>query len=75
MFLDSHRFLEGCLDKFSTSFSSFPVLNTNGTEDVLLKRKVAYPFENHHFFEYFYEPLKLGREYNFHYFKTFISRF
>ena len=61
-FLDSYRFLYASLDKLSTTLKSFPSLDTNGMEDELFKRKLAYPYEKGKTIESFFKPLKIGRE-------------
>ena len=61
-FLDTYRFLDASLDKLSTTLTSFPSLDSNGMEDDLFKRKLAYPYEKGNNSESFYKPLKLGRE-------------
>ena len=61
-FLDSYRFLDASLDKLSTTLTSFPSLDSNGMEDDLFTRKLAYPYEKVKTIESFYKPLKLGRE-------------
>ena len=62
IFLDSFRFLNASLDKFSTTLKSFPSLDANGMEDDLFKRKLAYPYEKGKTIESYYKPVKLGRE-------------
>ena len=48
-FLDSYRFLNSCLDKLvksmQSSTNSFPIMNENGLDDELFKKKMAYPYE------------------------------
>ena len=61
-FLDSYRFLDASLDKLSLTLTSFPSLETNGMEEDLFKRKLAYPYEKGKTIESYYKPLKLGRE-------------
>ena len=61
-FLDSYRFLDASLDKLSTTLTFFPSLDSNGMEDDLFKRNLAYPYEKGNNIESFYKPLKLGRE-------------
>ena len=61
-FLDSYTFLDGSLDKLSTTLKSFPSLDANGMEDDLFKRKLAYPYEKGKNIESYYKPLKLGRD-------------
>ena len=61
-FLDSYGFLDASLDKLSTTLTSFPSLDSNGMEDDLFKRKLAYPYEKGNNIESFYKPLKLGRD-------------
>ena len=60
--LDSYRFLDASLNKLSTTLTSFPSLDSNGMEDDLIKRKLAYPYEKSNNIESFYKPMKLGRE-------------
>ena len=61
-FLDSYRFLDASLDKLSAKLKFFPSLDSNGMEDDLFKRKLAYPYEKGKTIEKFYKPLKLGRD-------------
>ena len=44
-FLDSHRFLNSGLDKLVKSINSFPIMDENGLDDELFKKKLAYPYE------------------------------
>ena len=60
--LDSFRFLDASLDKFSTTLKSFPSLYANGMDDGMFKRNLAYPYETGKTIESFYKPLNLGRE-------------
>ena len=59
--LDSHWFLDGSLNKVSTTLTSFPFLEANGIEDDLFKRKLAHSYEKGETSESFYEPMKLRR--------------
>ena len=48
-FLDSYRFLNSSLDKLMKSMQSaantFPIMDENGLDDELFKKKLAYPYE------------------------------
>ena len=48
-FLDSYRFLSSSLDKLMKSMQSaantFPIMDENGLDDELFKKKLAYPYE------------------------------
>ena len=57
--------MDASLDKLSTTLTSFQSLDSNGMEDDLFKRKLAYPYEKGKNIESFYKTLKLGREYYF----------
>ena len=59
-FLDSYRFLGSSLDKLGKSINTFPVMQENGPDDELLKKKLAYPYEylSHSNFQ---EPLNLTK--------------
>ena len=40
-FLDSYRFLSTNLDKLVRSINSFPIMDENGPDDELFKKKLA----------------------------------
>ena len=61
-FLHFSRFLDAILDKLSTTLTSFTILDGNGMEDDMFRRKLADPYKKKQFFETFYEQLKKGRE-------------
>ena len=48
-FLDSYRFLNSSSDKLMKSMQSaantFPIMDENGLDDELFKKKLAYPYE------------------------------
>ena len=44
-FLDSYRFLNSGLDKLVKSINTFPIMDENGLDDELFKKKLAYPYE------------------------------
>ena len=48
-FLDSYRFLNSSLDKLMKSMqsaaNSFPIMDENGLDDEIFKKKLAYPYE------------------------------
>ena len=54
-FLDSFRFLDGSLDKLSTTLKCFPSPDENGMEDDLFKRKLVYSHERGKTIETFYK--------------------
>ena len=60
-FLDSYRFLSTNLDKLVKSINTFPIMDENGLDDELFKKKLAYPYEyfTHNNFQ---EPLNLSPE-------------
>ena len=45
-FLDSYRFLSSSLDKLVRNENEFPILDSFGWSDELLKQKLAYPYEH-----------------------------
>ena len=44
-FLDSYRFLSTEINKLVWSLNSFPIMDENGLDDELFKKKLAYPYE------------------------------
>ena len=54
--------MDASLDKLSITLKFFPSLVTNGMEDDLFKRKLAYPYGKGKTIESYYKALKLGRE-------------
>ena len=64
-FLDSYRFLNSSLDKLITSIQSaantFPIMDENGLDDELFKKKLAYPYDNLNLSN-IQEPLNLSPE-------------
>ena len=60
-FLDSYRFLSTNLDKLVKSINSFPIMDENGFDDELFKKKLAYPYEYFNLGN-FQEPLNLTKE-------------
>ena len=60
-FLDSYRFLSSGLDKFVKSINSFPIMDENGLDDELFKKKLAYPYE-YFTLDNIREPLNLTKE-------------
>ena len=44
-FLDSYRFLNSGLDKLVKTINTFPIMDENGLDDELFKKKLAYPYE------------------------------
>ena len=60
-FLDSDRFLGTNLNKLGKSINSFPIMDENGLDDELFKKKLTYP---HEVFDLsnFNEPLNLTKE-------------
>ena len=60
-FLDSCRFLSTNLDKVVMSVNSFPIMDENGLDDDLFKKKWAYPY-GYLTHSNFQEPLNLTRE-------------
>ena len=60
-FLDSYRFLSTNLDKLVKSINSFPIMDENGLDDELFKKKLAYLYEYLNLSN-FQEPLNLTKE-------------
>ena len=60
-FLDSYHFLSTNLDKLDKSINSFPIMDENGLDDELFKKKLAYPYEYVNLGN-FQEPLNLTKE-------------
>ena len=60
-FLDSYRFLSTNLDKLVKSINSFPILDDNGLDDELFKKKLTYPYKVFTL-NNFQEPLNLTKE-------------
>ena len=44
-FLDSYSLLSSGLDKLVKSLDNLPVIDENGLDDELFKKKLAYPYE------------------------------
>ena len=59
--LDSYRFLSTILDKLVKSINSVPIMDENGLDGELYKKKLAYPYEVFSF-SIFQEPLNLTKE-------------
>ena len=60
-FLDSYRFLSTNLDKLVKSINSFPIMDENGLDDELFKKKLAYPYKYLNLSN-IQEPLNLTKE-------------
>ena len=60
-FLDSYRFLNSGLDKLDKSINSFPIMDENGLDDELFKKKLVYPYE-YFTLDNIQEPLNLTKE-------------
>ena len=60
-FLDSYRFLSSNLDKLDKSINCFPIMDENGHDDELFKKKLAYPYEYLNLSD-IQEPLNLTKE-------------
>ena len=59
--LDSYRFLSTNLDKLVRNINSFPIMDENGLDDELFKKKLAYPYEYLNLSD-IQEPLNLTKE-------------
>ena len=60
-FLDSYCFLSTNLDKLVKSINSLPIMDENGLDDELFKKKLAYPYEYLNLSN-MQEPLNLTKE-------------
>ena len=60
-FLDSYRFLNSGLVKLVKSINSFPIIDENGLDDEIFKKKLAYPYE-YFTLDNIQEPLNLTKE-------------
>ena len=60
-FLDSYHFLSTNLDKLVKSINSFPIMDENGLDDEIFKKKLAYLYEVF-ILSNFQEPLNLTKE-------------